>query len=427
MKPQLAVVMLLAAITAMVLLWDPSEDIPERGSGQQPVSLQVRTPARNTSAAKTTFDPHVRVNLTNAPVAKVQITVDGPFVVTPIGSSRVLFQAKRFSAATVSLTAIGFRFGSVNLPTSRIEIVPEQSPSVWVGEHQYRGRIRLHRRQGGRFTVVNVLPLEEYIASVVDSEMPAAFPNAARRAQAIVARTYALYQMTSGARHPLFDLFDGTRSQKYLGYKYRNSKGRLLAGETKAGRRIARETAGVVCTHAGRVFCTYYSAVCGGSTTEGKQVFTDAAPPLRSVTCNWCREAKRYRWSARLSKKQVLESLRPLFSNRESFGPIRSVTQLASTKNSGQAVYLVDDGRSQHRVSAIEFRRRLPSGTLNSPHFNIRDDGADLVFDGRGHGHGVGLCQWGARGQGLANRTCVEILAHYYPGSTVVVLESSNH
>ncbi len=420
MKPRLAVAMLLAAMTAMVLLWNPAADVPENISTRRAVQLQVRHPAVNA-----TFDPRVRVNLTDVPVTKSTIAIDGPFRVTPIGDSRILYQGNRFAAATVFLTATGFRFGRVNLPASRIEIVSDKSPAVWVGDHQYRGRIRLHRRQGERFTVVNVLPLEEYIASVVDSEMPAAIPKPARRAQAIVARTYALYQMTSGTRHPIFDLYGSTRSQKYLGYKYRNSKGRLLAGESAAGRLIANETAGIVCTHGGRVFCTYYSAVCGGNTTAGKQVFTDAAPPLRSVPCDWCREAKRYRWSSRLSKKRVRESLRPLFSDRQSFGPIQSVTRMRDTKTSGQAVYLVDDRKRQHRVSATDFRRRLPTGTLHSPHFDVRDEGADLVFDGRGHGHGVGLCQWGARGQGLANRTCVQILAHYYPGSTVVVLESA--
>ena len=78
--------------------------------------------------------------------------------------------------------------------------------------------------------VVNVVPLEDYVASVVDGEMPATFPEAARQAQAIVARTYVLYQIQTARVSPLFDVYATTRSQNYLGYQYRGRDGKRLCG-----------------------------------------------------------------------------------------------------------------------------------------------------------------------------------------------------
>src|SRR5207302_4392397 len=109
--------------------------------------------------------------------------------------------------------------------------------AVWVEVHQYRGTVRIHRQSGNTVAAVNVLPLEDYVASVVDGEMPSAFPDEARKAQAIIARTYALYQRDVAEKASIADLFASTRSQKYLGYQYRDG-GKLLAGESMASRKI---------------------------------------------------------------------------------------------------------------------------------------------------------------------------------------------
>src|SRR5258708_33816176 len=142
--------------------------------------------------------------------------------------------------------------------------------------------------------------------------MPAAFPEEARKAQAIVARTYALYQKQVAERASIADLSASTRSQKYLGYQYREG-GKLLAGESEAGRKIAAATRGKVCHFRGKIFCTYYSAVCGGGTVKGTDVFSDAAPPLGSVRCDFCREARLYRWTAEISKADMQKDLEPWF------------------------------------------------------------------------------------------------------------------
>jgi stage II sporulation protein D len=346
------------------------------------------------------------------------------FVVRPVGSDKVLYRSERSGPVAVSASGTGLRIGKRELAAAHVEIVPARSPAIWVEGHQYRGTVRLHRQGKSAVTAVNVLPLEDYIAAVVDGEMPAVFPDEARKAQAIVARTYALYQKQVAEPAALADLFATTRSQKYLGYRYREG-GKLLAGESEAGRKIAAATRGQVCHYRDRIFCTYYCAVCGGSTVKGTEVFSDAAPPLVSVKCDFCREARLYRWNAEISRSDMQKELEPWIREKGGNpGPLKTVTLARSSPSVGTLPeFDVRTGKQSVRISGSELRQLLSGRGLYSPRFTIEDRGKVFEINGRGHGHGVGLCQWGARGQALEGRTCEQILKHYYPGTTIVTRE----
>lgn len=391
-----------------------------------PPRLQLRaTPGR--SDWRPPARPIIRVNVTPASTQRLEIAVDGPYQIRPVGKTQIVGRGERMSRSTVAATRSGLRIGGNEFRYSDVEVVAGDSPAIWVGEHQYRGSVRLHRQAGGTITAVNALPLEAYVASVIDSEMPAAFPDEARKAQAIVARTYALYQMAVSRGHPHFDVFADTRSQKYLGFQYRTSAGRRLAGETEDARRIARETAGIICTWRGDLFCTYYSAVCGGHTTPGRLIFSDAATPLRSVPCDWCRDARRYRWRTEVPASDVSRVLRSRFAAAGGpFGTLASVTLVKSNRSSAPQfpAFQFSDGRNRLVLMSRELRQCLGAARLPGLWFTARLTDGKLVVEGRGHGHGVGLCQWGARGQALAGRTHLEILQHYYPGAEVQLASS---
>ena len=367
----------------------------------------------------------IRVAVTPSALQPLELAIDGSYQIRPVGSNKSLGRGERLASTTVTATANGLRIGKTEYSVTRLEIVPSQSPSVWVNGHQYRGSMRLFRRTGGGLLAVKVLPLGEYLASVVDSEMPISFGVEARKAQAIVARTYALDVIRSVEGNPDFDLFASTSSQKYLGFQYRDGSKRI-AGESDASRQVVRDTSGMVCTFQGRLFRTYYSAVCGGHTTTGSGVFSDAAAALKSVQCNYCREANLYRWQSELAKATVSDKLKEHFrSQGKSFDGLKSITLASGDPNSGTAILEFDvrDSRQSQRISAATLRRILPAGTLHSPFVVIADKGDKLQFAGRGHGHAVGLCQWGARGQALAGRSAPEIVHHYYTGARVVQLQ----
>lgn len=369
-----------------------------------------------------TWNPIIRVNLTPEPLPELRVAVDGPFRISAPGSPRVLAQEQKISESSIRADGKNIRFRDASFGISQIEIVPVRSPAIWLGNSLYRGTVRILRQPGNRLIAVNAVPLEEYLASVINSEMPASFPRAARQAQAIAARTYALSVMKG---HPRFDLYATSRSQKYLGYQYRDESSRRLAGETDGSREIVRETSGMVCTWRGRLFTSWFSAVCGGRTTNGASVFTDSVGALRSVECEWCRDAELYRWNTTHDLDQTSRALARHFADEgKSFGSLRSVTEIPGTPGD-LPYYSVSDGARTLRVAGSTMRRLLPYGVLYSPRFRATVAGREVRFAGRGSGHGVGLCQWGANGLGQAGRSALEILRYYYDGIETVRLRPS--
>ncbi|MBC8114694.1 MAG: SpoIID/LytB domain-containing protein, partial [Candidatus Saccharimonas sp.] len=314
--------------TVAMLQFEPAHTRPPdmQIAARSPVVAAAKrlvTPRPSTSAAsKSTL---IRVNVTPGGDNSFQLTVTGEYSIRAVDSPRELLKGTGLSSSSVASTKNGLTIGRSTFAATRLEVVPKTDPAIRVNGHLYRGIVRLFRRTDGRVSAVNVLPVEEYLASVVDSEMPASFPEAARQAQAIVARTYALYQKEHADPASVYDLFASQRSQKYLGVEYTDASGRRLAGESESSRRAVAGTRGIVCRHQGRLFCTYYSAACGGRTTNGSELFEDAAPILKSVPCEWCRDSNYYRWSADVGKQDLLRELKEL----RSLSTLASIQQTA--------------------------------------------------------------------------------------------------
>ncbi len=407
----LALILLFGAFLAVQRFFPADKPVPRA----DPIVRAVELPGGESS-----FSPEIRVNVTPDRPKSIRLKCDGPYRLVPTGKLNVLSRGTSLSEREVKTSTGGFLLGQESIGVTSLELIPENSPAIWVDGHQYRGRLRLSRLSDGSILAVNLLPLEDYLASVVDSEMPIAFGAEARTAQAIAARTYALYQMRQNLSHPSFDVFGSERSQKYLGYKYVNSEGKLWAGESDDSRAIVRSTGGIVCTTNGKLFCTYFSAACGGRTVPGSDMFSDAAAPLSPVDCEWCRDAPLYRWTREFSSAEMTTALRRATAiggtAGRTIGTVRDdVRSLVDCRPADLVQFQM--GNDGVRIPRGELRARCLPGQLPSPLFRVEMRDGNLKFEGRGHGHGVGFCQWGARGQALAGRTAAEILAHYYPGS----------
>ncbi|MCA9039864.1 MAG: SpoIID/LytB domain-containing protein [Planctomycetaceae bacterium] len=364
--------------------------------------------------------PEMRVSLTNSSRNSFRFACSQPFEIYLEEASSPQQRMEPFpDEVTVEATTnpLGIQIGAETFPGKLIRLKTSASPDFWVNDHQYRGEIWFHRLDSGRLLAVNHVPLEEYLGSVVDSEMPATFPDNARKAQAIIARTYALYRRQETADEPYFDLYASTLSQQYLGFQYRTNGGRRLAGESKISRRLARETAGQVCLYEGKLFSTYYSAVCGGKTTEGSILFPDAVPLLQPVPCEYCAAAELYKWERRWSIRQASDYLSREFSRRGiRFGELTKCENV-SPEPGPAARFRFEDGRISQTLTGQQIRNLFPD--LPSPTFKLELTDEQLHFLGAGHGHGVGLCQWGARGMAIEEKTVEDILNHYYPGVTI--------
>jgi stage II sporulation protein D len=420
MRGKLIIFVLLLGIGGLVIGWRLAPDSLE--SPSIPASLRTFRELEDVPEfAGLSLPKEVRVSLTNGPVAQAEVAIEGRYNVTADGAGTPVAQGNGLKATLVTALPNGFRIGRRQISASTLEIVPERSPALWIADREYRGRIRLVRQPGNKMLVVNVLALEDYIASVVDGEMPAAFPDAARQAQAIAARSYALFQLRGSAVSPHFDVFASTRSQNYGGYEYRGHDGRRYAAESQSSRHAARQTAGIICLSDGQPFCTYYTAVCGGHTVGGAAVFGDENSALAAVECPWCRDAELFRWTQELPLGDVARRLqRFLGSQRKPFGSLASIRRIAETDSIREPAFEVSDGTRRYRLSASDLRRQLGPSSVPSYQFEAKIAGGVLTLEGRGHGHGVGLCQWGARGFAEAGAGPLAILRHYYPGVEVV-------
>jgi len=359
--------------------------------------------------------PLIRVLLGGAGRQTGQLRIDGPYQVRTVDDFWVLAQGERLPETEVRLAGERLLLGDRPFQAASLVVDVRHDGTLWVAGRRYRGHLRIER-QGEGLALVNVVPLEDYLASVVNCEMPGTFPHAAQQAQAIVSRTYALFHMKTYRRRRTFDVYDSSRNQNYRGMEYL-SRGRPLAAETDSSRRAVAETSGIILTYRGRLFCTYYSAVCGGHTVAGDRVFARVAPPLVGVPCAWCSEAPNYRWQQQVNRADALERLADhLAGSGKSVGEIRSV---ATEDVGGPQVprVIVQGTLGRREISPSEFRRAVLDSDTPSALFELELSAEQLVVRGRGWGHAVGMCQYGARGLAEEGRTCPQILAHYFPES----------
>lgn len=298
---------------------------------------------------------------------------------------------------------------------------------LWVNGKAYRGLGEVLRDRTG-LTVVNRLGMEAYLLGVVSAEMGrrSAGEQAALQAQAVVSRTYALKHLRRW-RTQGFDLYGTVADQAYGG----------VGAETAEGRAAVSETRGRVLTYDGALIEAFYFSTCGGRTADGYEVFRGAARPyLRSVSdlseggSAYCSISPRYRWREEWNGEALRATLQrnlPAAGVGTTF--VGTVTDVRVTQRSasGRVEQLsIGLGGSEIRVDGharIRQVLRTPSGQLlRSTAFSLTATGAgrnvsNLVVDGMGAGHGVGLCQWGAVGRARAGQRYQQILATYYPGT----------
>jgi stage II sporulation protein D len=287
-------------------------------------------------------------------------------------------------------------------------------------EMTFAGRLRV-LSEGG-LQIINEVDLDDYVSSVVGSEIWPNFEVEAFRAQAIVTRTYVLYHMLRRS-NTLYDVAATQGSQVYRGIRT-DTVGRMAA-------EAAQYTKGLVCAWredgVDRIFCTYYSAACGGMSQSAAPLGAESdIPPLAGgVRCDYCRIApgQTYRWGpVRLSLREVYARLCERYPDLTDLRSIRSIAPAELTRF-GRPLSLRITGvaGAPHEILAERFRLAVGPNALKSTDCNMRVEGNEIVFeDGKGFGHGLGLCQWGMQGQALEGRKAAEILRYYFPGSRLV-------
>ena len=375
--------------------------------------------------------PLIRVLLANR-VDEAGIEATRPPTLSGGALGEVVRLALPHEPVSVSLTPAGWHIGNRTFPRGTLILTPAEDGSVRLNSKRYRGALRFvprkdHERQ---FDVVNDLDIESYLLGVLPSELPVWFHPTTYQAQAVVARTYALWELkTAGPGRGVFDVFDDDRSQVYGGMDAESSTGRRAVDATR-GQVVIHETPDGL-----RIFKAYFHSTSGGTTLGVESAFNEPAiEALSAQSLDDLSKASRFhRWDPVLISKEDMTARMKAWGERRGH-PIKNIgkvnrLEIAATNEFGRPTRfeVVDTRGNRYSLIPEEVRWALNTGLkrgdsrIHSGFFTpINNDTNIVISDGRGWGHGVGMCQFTADAWARMGKDHLEIVTSSYPGTSVV-------
>ena len=338
-----------------------------------------------------------------------ELEIKGGYAIEPLHTHDVLERSRSpLKNAIVTPTNSGIKIGDKEYLVYAISIIPNAGVNVDVNKRRFRGTVDIIRTKNMKILVVNHVDIEEYLYGVLYHENPHYWPMETLMAQAIVARTFALYRK-SEMKGSDYDLTSDTFSQMYGG----------KTGERWRTKWAVDLTKGKVLTYKGEILPSYYHAICGGHTEDASKLWKVNSPALKGVSCPYCTRAPYYNWKAMYSYKQIEERLNKygIKCNKITYiveGPKDASGRLETVR--------IKDAGGVKNIPTDKFRLALGSMDIKSAFFTIKITPKGIIFSGHGWGHGVGMCQWGAFGMARRGYDHRKILEFYYPGSEIKTL-----
>ena len=351
-----------------------------------------------------------------APLLRIGLTSGQPSVTVAAGGRA---EARTESAKPVALTATAsyeirwqngaFLVGREKLRGEILIIRPSDKSDggLALDGRRYRGSLEL-RHKGAGLTAVNIVPVDDYLLSVVPEEMPTDWPAEALKAQSVAARSFAL---KSRGRHAAegYDLCTTTHCQLYKG----------IASEKTASTAAVRATRGEVLTYGGQPIEALFHTDSGGMTESSEDVWGSHVPYLRAVrdtplgTMPWTKTMS----TAALEQK--------LAAKGHNIGRLRAI-ELSPLAVGRAAKDRTASGRVKAMTAVGTKGRATLTGTawrsllgLKSTLFDAKLTKDSVTFTGFGAGHGLGISQWGAERLAETGKSYADILHHYYTGVTL--------
>jgi stage II sporulation protein D len=274
---------------------------------------------------------------------------------------------------------------------AQLWVKPQPGGYVWIGDRWYRGSVQVIAT-GKHLVAINHVNLEQYLYSVLGAEMSANYPAEALKAQAVAARTYALYRSKSTSKK-LFDVDSTQASQVYRG----------IASEANTTQAAVNDTSGQIVTYQGKPILAAFHAASGGHTENVEDIWSSRVPYLRGVP-DYDLDIPGNEWTQTFTTSQLSTSLK--INGIKTIAPDR-------TTQFGSVVSLKILSDTEKIVTGSQVRTALK---LRSLRFTIASTPAGFTFTGRGYGHGLGMSQWGAYNLAQQGVKYSGILAHYYSG-----------
>lgn len=281
-------------------------------------------------------------------------------------------------------------------------------------EDKYKGL--LHIQTSEKFNgcdIINEVSLEDYLSTLLPKEMNAKWPIEALKAQAVAARSYAYYKIQTN------------QVSKAKGFKtnyhIENSEKHQVSGSffdaTRKTIQATRETLGEVLTlHNEKLSPIFFHSKCGGKTLTPDQVWRNKLPGYKSVTCPFCHKHGRKNWTHTFPKSDLVHSLEKVLKNYKNDRVSIRQSDLTLTNDSKASSRIKFYNNTSFKVvKKSRLRSVMGRTTLPSNYYNLKEKGNNIEVSGSGFGHGVGMCQFGAKELALNGFTYKQILAHYFP------------
>ncbi len=406
MKRTTKVRLIFAAISAacVALLWCCDENPPRNGA-----------PVAAADAAKSNSLPRATAPVAGNAAAK-PIVLSKPPSLGPVGPPIVILPEH------------------IAEPEIRVRLTDEKDSPPPIAAAKYRGHIETLRMPDGKYVAINVLPLDNYLQGVLTRELIASWDPAAFRAQAIAARTFALFQMTTEGRGKSWDVSSDVTSQVYGGISAETAPARAAVAATR-GQVLMTEFAGKT-----GIFCSFYSSCIGGASQDPYDAWGDPSitPLSAHLTGTVDTNSARYNWDHDfvISKADVTRCIQS-WGVKNDFAYLKALgaggrieTVVISKRNPITSrpveLTLTDSAGHSAPIRAEEFRLALmndPLGRAPKPYSSncdIRMQGdAIVLYNGHGYGHGIGMSQWGAQNLAKHGYSYAQILTFFYPGSAL--------
>jgi stage II sporulation protein D len=349
----------------------------------------------------------VRVAIVND-IEEFGISVRGRYSLVDIAGGQALLQGRRLNASDVSIKNNGIQIGEDWYGGDHVRFAPQKDITIYLnGQYrQYRGTIDIFLKKNRKFLVVNTIELERYIRGVLYHEVSNRWPMEAMKAQAVAARTYALYQTRRNAKEA-YDVTSDIYSQVYGGKSAERFRTNIAVNRTR----------GQIMFFNGQVLPAYYHSSCGGHTEDVRNLWEHDLAPLKGVVCHFCRLHPHSTWKKNYRLKDIQEKL---VENGYKIGFIKGISVLDRNLSGRITVLRITarDGTSVD-IPGIKFRNMIGPNAIRSNNYDVAMAGYFVDLAGKGWGHGVGMCQWGAYQMSRERYTYDEILQFYYPGTII--------
>ncbi len=339
----------------------------------------------------------------------INLALKGAYKIYEINSDRVLMEGPSLRA-TLSGAKSGLAIGKKEITVYGIKVKTTRDANIYINGERLRGDVDIIRKDNLKLMVINNIGLEEYLYGVLYHEISHRWPIEVIKAQAIAARTYALYQKKQNKAQP-YDLRSDIYSQVYGG----------RASEKWATTKAVNLTKEMVIVFNAALLPSYYHATCAGYTEDASNLWNVDLSPLKGVECNYCKKSPHYKWTKEIPLTTLESKLK---ENGYNVGEVESVNVLSKNR-SGRIDKLEIKDKSGVSVILIgkDFRQMFGPNEVRSTKFDIVIKRGQLILNGVGWGHGVGMCQWGAYGMAKKGKKKEEILQYYYPGIEITTID----